>query len=124
MPGYDEDFRHAYVTCMLWAELGEDGKPLDANYSAGDLSIEAGATVDRECAAFIKAAGTLLDNMTPDEAGHDFWLTRNHHGAGFWDRDLGAVGAKLTQLSHMFGSCDPYVGDDGLIHLPGEDLKR
>lgn len=124
MPGFEEDFRRAYVGCMLWAELAEDGLPLDASYSAADLSIEAGAKVSADCAAFVKAAGTLLDAMTADEAGHDFWLTRQHHGAGFWDRGLGAVGAKLTQLSHMFGSCDPYIGDDGLIHFHVEKVKR
>ena len=32
----------------------------------------------------------FLDGLTDDElarAGTDFWLTRNGHGAGFWDGD-------------------------------------
>lgn len=38
------------------------------------------------------------------QAGHDFWLTRNHHGAGFWDGDYPEPeGTELTKLSHSFG---------------------
>ena len=38
--------------------------------------------------------------------GHDYWLTRNGHGAGFWDRPeiYGEVNAKkLTDISESFG---------------------
>lgn len=48
--------------------------------------------------------------------GHDFWLTRNHHGTGFWDRDeLGeTVGRALTKFTHdNFKQVDTYIGDDG-----------
>jgi hypothetical protein len=30
-----------------------------------------------------------------EQAGIDFWLTRNRHGAGYWDRGLGITGDKL-----------------------------
>lgn len=49
-------------------------------------------------------------------AGIDFWLTRNGHGAGFWDRGLGDVGTRLTCAAHNYGSVDLYAGDDGLIY--------
>ena len=52
-----------------------------------------------------------------DYAGHDFWLTRNGHGAGFWDRGLGEAGKKLTDAAHAFGECNLYLGDDDVIHL-------
>jgi hypothetical protein len=47
-------------------------------------------------------------------AGHDYWLTRNGHGTGFWDRGLGEVGDKLTaickyQERHLF------VNDSGKL---------
>jgi hypothetical protein len=50
-------------------------------------------------------------------AGHDFWLTRNGHGAGFWDRGLGELGDALTQAAKSFGQCDLYVTDDGAIAI-------
>ncbi len=74
-----------------------------------------------DCLNFLEALGDLaeaLDNAghTPERIGHDFWLTRNGHGAGFWDRGLGELGAKVTDLAHSFGSVDCYAGDDGLIY--------
>ena len=44
----------------------------------------------KDCAAFV----TLIDelgidatqNWNAEQLGHDLWLTRNGHGAGFWDR--------------------------------------
>ena len=52
-----------------------------------------------------------------ERAGHDFWLTRNHHGAGFWDGDWPEdVDEKLTEASHSWGEMDLYVGDDGRVY--------
>jgi hypothetical protein len=62
-----------------------------------------------------------------DALGHDLWLTRNRHGAGYWDRtelpkDLRD---RLTDAAHKAGERDLYIGDDGLIYQSGsEDLKR
>lgn len=53
-----------------------------------------------------------------DQMAHDFILTRNHHGAGFWDGDWREpYGAALTQLAHRFGELNSYVGDDGLVYF-------
>lgn len=35
-------------------------------------------------------------SYTWEHVGHDFWLTSQGHGAGFWDRGLGEVGDTLT----------------------------
>ena len=51
-----------------------------------------------------------------DQAGYDFWLTRNHHGAGFWDRGLDGVGRALTDAAHVYGEVNLYVGDNGRIY--------
>ncbi len=52
------------------------------------------------------------------QAGHDFWLTRNGHGCGFWDGDWPEPQASLlTQASKAFGGVDPYVSDDGEVCL-------
>jgi hypothetical protein len=58
-----------------------------------------------------------LDGISDEQIGHDIWLTRNHHGAGFWDRGLGDLGDKLTEIAHSLGGSDAYVGDDGKVHL-------
>lgn len=36
------------------------------------------------------------EDYTWEHIGHDFWLTSQGHGAGFWDRGLGEVGDTLT----------------------------
>jgi hypothetical protein len=63
--------------------------------------------------------GYLVES--PGDCGSDFCLTRNNHGAGFWDRGLGNVGDKLTKISNGFGeqsltiygqTLEEYLGDD------------
>lgn len=34
--------------------------------------------------------------------GHNFSLTKQHHGTGFWDRSLGDIGDRLTELSQIY----------------------
>jgi len=56
--------------------------------------------------------------MGYSQAGHDLWLTRNGHGAGFWDRDLGEAGDKLTELSKEMGELTLLQGDgDGKLYF-------
>lgn len=51
-------------------------------------------------------------------AGHDFWLTRNGHGAGFWDGDWPEpFAAQLTAAAKAFGECNLYAGDDGRLYI-------
>lgn len=115
----------AYIECALWStndnadETG--GEPLDSNYDEGDLSQEAYKQMAADCDAFYEAALTVaekLDASLPDTArmGHDFWLTRNEHGAGFWDRGLGKLGDELTKLARDFGPADLYVADEQIHH--------
>ena len=42
----------------------------------------------------VEAVETVLIDW--ESVGHDFWLTSQGHGAGFWDRGLGELGDKLT----------------------------
>lgn len=53
-----------------------------------------------------------------DYAAHDFILTRNHHGAGFWDGDWCAPwGERLTALAHTFPQLESYFDDDDILRL-------
>lgn len=124
------EFRDAYVTTMLWSTNDESdesgGEPLDRNYAESDLAPEALAAIETDCRAFFAAHSDLFTpehclhhNSTEEaQAGHDFWLTRNGHGAGFWDGDWAEPAATtLTDAAHAFGELNPYVGDDGRIYL-------
>jgi hypothetical protein len=111
----DDEFFKAYVECALWSSTDDEGEPLDKSFSQDDISPETLEAMRRDCKHFAEANAKLLENLDASQSGHDFWLTRNGHGAGFWDRNLGHVGNKLTEASKPYGSFDLYVVD-GVIH--------
>jgi len=116
MPDFDvEKMVHHYAICALWSSTGEDGEPLDAEHEVTTIAPETMAQFRTDCAAFAESCAADLEGMTPEQAGHDFWLTRNGHGAGFWDRGLGERGERLTQVARPYGEVELYVGDDGQI---------
>ena len=107
----------AYIECALWSSpSGTD----EAEFMDGidaELAEETWATMRTDVLLFIAAnAGDLLD-MDPEQVGHDLWLTRNRHGAGFFDRGLGERGERLTRAAQALGERTLYLGDDGLIYM-------
>lgn len=114
-----DKFTTAYLECALWSSTGDDSEPFDRNYSIGDFSDSAIESVIAECNDFRTTNAELLEKsgLSDEQAGHDFWLTRNHHGAGFWDRGLGAIGKELTAMAHPYGEACIYLGDDGALHI-------
>lgn len=72
---------------LLWSETDNDGNSLDDRF---DKLSEADYTaycqvVQAVTAAFMKFQS--LAESDPEQFGHDFVLTINGHGAGFWDGD-------------------------------------
>jgi hypothetical protein len=125
-------FVRAYIAAALWSSTAYGteeesdavadghGDSFDMsfeslNYDLSDLAPETLASMIADCDAFRESAGALLDEWSDEQAGHDFWLTRNGHGAGFWDRGL-AAGDALTDLAHPFGEVYLYLGGDGKIY--------
>ena len=115
-----------YLECLFWSEMDQTNdqgcSPLEDNYSPDDLAPCAMQLIEADCAKFLERAETsiphLLDDHFLEQIGHDFWLTRNGHGAGFWDGDYDkAAGDELTRLAREFGTINAVVGDDGLIYL-------
>ena len=113
-----ETFRDAYIECALWSSTDNadesGGAPLDTNYSAENIADETFNAITEDCRDFYDAHADKFDDDS--QAGHDFWLTRNRHGAGFWDRGLGPIGDELTAAAHVYGEVDLYVGDDGMLY--------
>jgi hypothetical protein len=115
-----DPFTIAYIEAALWSSTDESdeqgGEPLDANYGLDDIAPEALASILNDCEAFQQDHAEDIGGEL-ERAGHDFWLTRNGHGAGFWDGDWDDdIGQRLTDASDVYGSVDLYVGDDGLIY--------
>jgi hypothetical protein len=115
-----DTFTVAYIEAAVWSSFDDEGNPLDQ--SNAELSDELRNQTVSDCAEFQTAHAALLgeayetEGYSDMQAGHDFWLTRCGHGAGFWDRGLGDLGRKLTDAAHSAGNVDLYIGDDGLIY--------
>lgn len=125
------DFLEGYVTAALWADcLPAEGDPEGESGGREHLTMrdDARESLAEDCRAFIEAnladleryaehaiSATPVDVGKPyggdaalrvaawERAGHDFWLTRNGHGAGFWDRGLGDLGDRLTEAAKVYG---------------------
>lgn len=123
---YLETMLHQYIVTALWSSNDNrvdpegHGLPLDDNYGPDDLTDDAHATMREDCADFIVDQWETIRDLDAEQVGHDFWLTRNHHGAGFWDGDYPEdIGQKLTDASHAYGDADlDSVGDGTVDHYP------
>lgn len=102
-----------YLMAVLFTECGPD-----AEFSGDDpMSQKALDSITADCAEFVKRAGDLLcDDWSDEQTGHDLWLTRNGHGAGFWDRGL-TNGDNLSVIAHTMGTRSLYLGDDGFLYF-------
>jgi hypothetical protein len=115
-------FAKGYFEAMFFTECHADNPELE-NATISDLSAEAWEQSLKDCAKFEQDNAALLDrayqefDYDSEQAGRDFWFTRNGHGVGFWDRDLGDLGDKLSEAASVRRSVDLYMGDDGKLYL-------
>lgn len=72
----------SYLATACWAE-----EPEDDNWQPGDVSPGSLARAERDLRIFATAARIAGIDLDGTDWCHDFWLTRNGHGAGFWDGD-------------------------------------
>jgi hypothetical protein len=110
----------AYVNCAIWCghvyESEEDERegvsafPMDDyGYSEDDCAFSAWKRAVSDCRNFLEASADISHDWDASQFGHDFYLTRCGHGAGFWDRGKGEVGERLTDLCRPYGSVDLWV---------------
>lgn len=117
---------HAAIAAHLRSTMDpENEEPLDENHGPEDLTTEASATLRAQIEAFTRdnaddlSAALAVDGLdySLEQFGHDLTLTRNRHGAGFWDRGLGSIGVRLTDAAHNLGEADLYPTEDGQLAL-------
>jgi len=102
-----------YLVACLWTE-GFD------NLSASiDVPQETVAKALADVESFVEKSGDLLNGITDEMIGHDFWLTRNGHGTGFWDRTEidKETGQKLTEICIEFKEVSAFKGEDGKVYF-------
>jgi len=111
-------FVKGYIEALKWSSADGDHESLEGF----ELSRQAYLWCLSDCDQFLFGSQHLLDKAFDiygaEMAGHDFWLTRNGHGAGYWDGDLPeTLGEELTLRATGVGPREPYLGDDGRVHL-------
>lgn len=121
----DEDLSDmvlGYVTCALWCSLDDKGESLDSMFSENDIAPESLSAMREDCRKFatdnasIFAACIGQGKCDWSLAGHDYWLTRNGHGCGFWDGDWPKEAGEALSKACRYHEVDLYVGDDGKVY--------
>lgn len=125
-----EAFVRGYIEAMLFSSTDEMDVPLNKNYTIEDIDPLTMDRIENDCRSFLHSAGPWITaerfkgamvGSLEAHAGHDFWFTRVGHGSGFWDGDWegedGGFDGPITSRAKAFGNIDPYVGDDGKVHL-------
>jgi len=78
-----QEMVNAYMECARWSSSDGDYDILDEFEFAEGEEIEA----MKDCKAFVDNNISLvkeyMQSNTFEQLGHDLWLTRNEHGAGF-----------------------------------------
>lgn len=118
----------AYRAALRWSSTDAEGVPFDAPfYELFEFTELAQQTAAEEVRGFIKRN---LEHLTAfmevtgrgwGDVGHDFALTRNHHGTGFWDR--GAAGPAVDAIvaaCDEAGEVNVYVADQDGDYLETE----
>lgn len=134
----DDALSQAFET-LLWVGscngTAEHGNPADCGgedcdsglddlgYTAEDFDADAAREVEEDLQGFVTSCLSERPECfdwaddDPSRVGHDFILTRNGHGVGFWDRGLGELGDWLTAMAKPFGAQNAYAsGDNVFIH--------
>lgn len=143
------DFLQGYRACMLWANAlrySEAGELDSANLSGEECEYRAsepraffaGAFLlssARDCAAFMRdnAAALALASEVVDfeRAGHLFALSRNGHGAGFFDYEYGQDAATAAAFRSLQDAARAWGESSVLLEMvpdetgpDGEPLER
>jgi len=114
-----------YLDCALWCGIiAPEGIEPGDDYTTRDIDPKSNREAIRECLDFFQANETDLfavdvrstsDGSRPFEIlGHDFYLSRNGHGTGFWDRGYGDIGDKLHRAAAVYGSASLMLCEDTL----------
>lgn len=126
-----KDFVAGYLEAAFFTDINEDSDESIRDKAIIDIHPACMRAIESECIDFARAnwetiqeAFQTLGSYGWTEAGRDLWFTRNGHGVGFWDRNIGPAGDKLSDSARAFGSRDMYAGDDGRVYFSGQEPKR
>lgn len=108
-------FVDAYLSAIAWTE--KENLPKDSQFSQ-ELIDKAW----QDCHKFLILADGLIKLSDLANAGIDFWITRNHHGSGYWayPKTYGEDEARrLTEIAQTFPTVDLYTDEPNNIYIYG-----
>ena len=126
-----DEFTLSFLETALFCSIDEQGLPMNLSLGTENIDPETLAQLQADCQKFQESRewqdvlklgnnayiGSGLLNGLDEQGGHDFFLTRCHDGAGFWDGDWKEPHAgRLTTLAQTFADIALYVGDDGKVY--------
>lgn len=111
--GVDDDeqerVEHEYVAAAASMALNEEMTDTQG-LSPDDIDPETREELVEELRDFIATNNPVITRLRAehpdypiDQFGTDFYLSRNGHGAGFFDRGLGEVGDTLQERARVYG---------------------
>ena len=133
-----DDFTAQYLSTAMWASTVmlpateselvdgcmdvEEDHPLhgisendnyDKDFDRSDFTEETVRAAVADCAKFQEENADDLCDEDDKHAGHNFWLNRNGHGAGFWDGDYeGEKGQRLSNACDAYGELFIWVDEE------------
>jgi hypothetical protein len=117
VPGLED-----YLEAALWASSDEDGEPLDR--LDGEWHPDSVLKAAKDLRDFHEYVAEALPPEVSDAlkedltgAAHDFWLSRNGHGAGFFDGDWPHRRALQDAAKTFGGSYASYDPETQTFHL-------
>lgn len=121
-----DPFTQGYIQCALWSTTNETEDDNDNGggnsfyedgFEPSDIAPDTFKQMVEDCRKFQEEnRDDLSTNTNASQGGHDFWLDRNGHGAGFKDGHWGDLGDRLSAAATKYGVVDLMLGDDDKIH--------
>jgi hypothetical protein len=117
----EQTFIDAYIEAIYFTDTGDLDKPNEDSELDPDFLRK--SIID--CLAFYNQVRWYIPDESISQAGHDFWLTRNDHGTGFWDRKevYGKYSQMFTELSKQFGEVESVFDELIEIQILKEKLQ-
>lgn len=115
-------FLRGYVGALLFGEtlrLDDDGESadpdgdgrdlmiLDAGFHWEDFDKDSQCRIVKDCIQFYEQNREDIEAYGAEEAGSDYYFTRQGHGVGFWEEDYGAPETckRLDEAAKAEGEC-------------------
>ena len=101
-----------YLFAALWTNELDDKNLDDILPSSKTNSLKDIEDFLQKSAEFLPAYDEHFGNTSEEQLGHDFWLSRNGHGAGFFDRYIdGFTEDKLQEIAGNFKERNVFVNE-------------